>query len=90
MPHSRSANKRLRQNVKARSVNRWRRGRVKSTVKSFEDAVAAGDLSRAQETYRETTKILDQIAAKGTIHKNTAARRKSRLARQLNQLASKG
>jgi small subunit ribosomal protein S20 len=89
MPHSNSAKKRLRQNVKSRSVNRWRRSQVKSTVKSFEEAVAAGDLPRAKETFRETTKILDQVAGKGSLHRKTAARRKSRLARKLNELAAK-
>ncbi|MDX1564917.1 MAG: 30S ribosomal protein S20 [Phycisphaeraceae bacterium] len=90
MPHSRSAKKRLRQNVKARSLNRWRRGRIKESTKLFDQAIADADASRAEETYRQTSKILDQIAAKGTIHKNAAARYKSRMAKRLNQLSKKG
>ena len=57
---------------------------VKTETRKFLDALHQGDLQTAQETYVRVTKKIDQVAAKGTLHKNTAARRKSRLARRLN------
>ena len=86
MAHSLSAKKRVRQNAKHRARNRWRKSRIKDQVKDFLRAVHDGDKDRATEAYRQTTKTLDKIAATGTIHKNTAARRKSRLAKRLNRL----
>lgn len=88
MAHSASARKRIRQNVKARALNRRRKARIKDQVKDFLTTVAAGDAAKAQESFRATTKALDQIADTGTIHKKTAARRKSRLAKRLNALAA--
>lgn len=86
MASSLSAEKRNRQNVKLRARNRWRKRRVKDSVKSFTDAIQDGDVKKAEESYRDATKALDQVASKGTIHKNAAARSKSRLARRLNAL----
>ncbi len=89
MPHSLSAKKRLRQNVRHRARNRWRKRRIKHQVRAFDSALHDRDVSRARAAYTEVSKILDQVAAKGTIHKNTAARRKSRLAKRLKQLEAK-
>ena len=86
MAHSLSAKKRIRQNLKRRARNRWRKGRIKTSEKDFLEAVHDGDLSKAEETYRAITKTLDQVADKGTIHKNAAARKKSRLAKRLNAM----
>jgi len=88
MAHSASAKKRIRQNLKQRSLNRWRKGRIKVSVKQFDEAVAHGSKEAATEAYRVVTKALDQVASKGTIHQKTAARRKSRLARRLNQMTA--
>jgi len=82
--HSLSAKKRIRQNAQRRSRNRWRKEKVKEAVREFDEAVASGDKAKAAEQLKVVYKRLDQVAAKGTIHKNTAARRKSRLARKLN------
>jgi len=86
MAHSRSAKKRIRQNLKRRSINRWRKSRIKDEVKAFLDAVQAGDKAQAQQKYQAASKALDKVAATSTIHKNTAARRKSRLAKRLNAM----
>ena len=86
MAHSSSAQKRVRQNARNRARNRWRKRRVRGDVKDFLKAVHDGDADKATEAYRVVTKALDQVAAKGTLHKNTAARRKSRLARRLNEM----
>lgn len=85
MAHSLSAKKRMRQNVKRRGLNRWRKDQVKETVRQFEEAVDSGDKVKATEQLKAVYKQLDKVAAGKTIHKNTAARRKSRLARRLNK-----
>jgi len=85
--HSLSAKKRIRQNIKRRSRNRWRKQRIKEAVKAFEEAVVAGDAEAAAKQLQVCYKQLDQVAAKGTIHKNAAARRKARLARRLSAIA---
>ncbi len=87
MAHSLSAKKRIRQNVKRRARNRWRKQRVKDAVKAFDDAVREGDPTKAAERLKECYKQIDQVAAKGTVHKNTAARHKSRLAKRLESLS---
>mgnify|MGYP006302802693 FL=1 len=86
MAHSLSAKKHIRQNEKQRARNRWRKGRIKNDVKEFLSKVHDHDVSGAEEAYRKASKTLDKIAATGTIHKNAAARRKSRLARRLNEM----
>ena len=88
MAHSLSAKKRIRQNLKRRARNRWRKDQIKTSEKAFLDAVHDGDVSKAQETYRAITKTLDKVADSGTIHKNAAARKKSRLAKRLNAMQS--
>jgi small subunit ribosomal protein S20 len=86
MAHSLSAKKRIRQNLKRNSRNRWRKRQAKDAVKDFLEAVHDGDVAKAEETYRQATKTLDKVASTSTLHKNTAARRKSRLAKRLNAL----
>ncbi len=88
MAHSASAKKRIRQNVKSRARNRWRKGQVKDSVKEFLTAVHDGDLAKAEQIFSAATRTLDKVAAKGTIHRNTASRRKSRLAARLQKLRS--
>lgn len=87
MAHSLSAKKRIRQNVDRRARNRRRKGQVKLVTKEFELALEANDADRAAQQLRALYKKIDQVAAKGTIHKNAASRKKSRLARRLNKLA---
>lgn len=84
MAHSISAKKRIRQNAVARAKNQSRRSAVKTQVRKFEEALKAKDLSKAEEELRLATKKLDQTASTTTMHKKTAARRKSRLAKKLN------
>ena len=86
MAHSLSAKKRVRQDAKRRVINRSRKSKVKSLIKRFEAALAAGDAAAASERYRAVVKCLDQVSATSTMHKKTAARKKSRLARKLNAL----
>lgn len=91
MAHSLSAKKRVRQNIKRRARNRARKEVLKDQLKSFTAAVTGGDFAKAETELRFVAKRLDKVAAKGTIHKNTAARKRSRLAKRLNALKkSKG
>lgn len=86
MAHSASARKRIRQSEQANARNRWRKGKIKDSVKDFLSALQAGDKAKAADAYKATTRLLDQVAAKGTLHRNAAARRKSRLAARLNAM----
>ncbi len=88
MAHSLSAKKRIRQNAKRRGHNRWRKEQIKAAVKAFEESVKAGDSDKAAEQLKTCYKRLDQVAAKGTIHKNSAARKKARLAKSLAAMSA--
>lgn len=89
MAHSLSAKKRVRQNAKRKAINRARKSQVKTQIKRFQVALDAGDVEKATEQYKLVVKKLDKTAATSTMHKRTAARKKSRLARQLNSLKAK-
>lgn len=77
MAHSNSAKKRIRQNIKRRAINRWRMRAMRGAIKDFESAVSTG--TGATEAYRKAAAVIDRSAQKGVIHKNQAARRKSRM-----------
>ncbi len=85
MPTMKSAKKRLRQNIKHNLKNRSYRGALKTQLKKFLSVVKEGNTQAAQEELRLTVKKLDKGVSKGIIHKNTASRKKSRLAKKLNQ-----
>ncbi len=89
MAHSLQAKKRAKQNTKSRTINRARKSQVKTQIKHFEDALDKGNVETAAEQLRLVTKKLDITAAKSTMHKKTAARKKSRLAKRLNALKAK-
>jgi small subunit ribosomal protein S20 len=81
-----SSQKRQRQNVKCAARNKARKTTIKSKVRKVRDTIQARDAATAETMFRQAVKELDQNANRRTIHPNTAARRKSRLARQLNAL----
>ena len=85
MAHSLSAKKRIRQNAKHRSRNRWRKRQVKEAITAFDDAVRQGSPDQAQQQLRLCYKRLDKIASSGAVHKNAAARKKARLTKRLNK-----
>jgi len=88
--HSLSAKKRIRQNAKRRMRNRAGKSTVKTQIKKFlEITRQPSDAETLEKEYRNTQKELDQLAAKGIIHKNTIARKKARLARKLNDAKAK-
>lgn len=79
--------KRNRQNEKRRVHNRYYRGRARTYIKRARAAIDEGNLEAARERTVEAISALDKAATKGIIHENNAARRKSRLMRDLNALA---
>jgi len=87
--HSLSAKKRVRQNEKKRTINRTRKSQVKTKIKQFQETLSEGDAEAATEQLRLVTAKLDKTAATSTMHKKTAARKKSRLAKRLNNLKEK-
>jgi small subunit ribosomal protein S20 len=87
--HSLSAKKRVRQNAKRNEINRARKSQIKTQVKRFESAVSSSDATAAAEQFRLLAKKLDKVASTSTMHKKTAARKKSRLAKKLNALKAK-
>ena len=89
MAHSLSAKKRVRQNAKRRTINRARKSQVKGQIKQFEAALEEGNVETASAQLRLTAQRLDKVAATSTMHKRTAARKKSRLAKKLNALKAK-
>ncbi len=85
MPTNNSARKRVRQNAVARTANRGFKSALKTQIKKFVTAVEDKDISEAEKHYSLTTKKLDKLAARNIIHKKTASRKKSRLAKFLNK-----
>jgi len=81
-----SAKKRIRQNRKRMLRNRMRKNLYRAAIRRFEAAVAAGNAADAESLYRFASGRLDRAAQKGAIHRNAAARKKSRLARLLNNM----
>ena len=80
-----SAKKRMRQNLRRRARNRAVKSATRTQVRKFLAALAAGDLQAAQDQFRLAARALDKAAGHGVLHKNTAARQKSRLAAKLNR-----
>ena len=79
MANTAQARKRARQAVKQRAHNMSLRSKLRTAVKGVRKAVAAGDKVAAQAAFKESQSVIDSIADKKIIHKNTAARHKSRL-----------
>ncbi len=88
MPNIKSAKKRLEISKRRNLRNSAGKTVVKNTIKKFENAVASGNLEEAQAAYRQVVKVLDKAVSKGFLHKNTAARKKSRLSKSLKKIAS--
>jgi small subunit ribosomal protein S20 len=87
--HSLQAKKRARQNTQKKVINRARKSQVKTQIKHFEEILEKGDVAAASEQLRLVTKKLDKTASTSTMHKKTASRKKSRLAKKLNALKAK-
>ena len=88
MAHTISAKKRIRQNQTRRRRNIWRLRAMRVAIKTFHTAIAAGDAGAAKDAFQSASKIVDKTAQKGVIHRNQAARRKSRMNARLKALAT--
>ncbi|MCI8396757.1 MAG: 30S ribosomal protein S20 [Clostridia bacterium] len=84
MPNIKSAIKRTKIIEKKTMQNNMVKSAYKTAVKKFESAIAAGEVKEAETLFVEATKKIDQACTKGVIVKNTAARKKSSLAKKLN------
>jgi small subunit ribosomal protein S20 len=88
MPHHKSAEKRLRQTEKRTEVNRTRLSRVRTFVKKVETAIESGDKAAAQSALTVAQPELHRATSKGVMHRNTVARKLSRLSARINTLQS--
>jgi small subunit ribosomal protein S20 len=84
-----SALKRARQTEKRTAVNRANNSQLRTSLRTMREAIAKGDKTAAQKTYRETVSALDKAIQKGVLHKNTAARYKSRLNARVKAIGAK-
>jgi small subunit ribosomal protein S20 len=88
LPAKGSTAKRYRQSVKRRLSNRSIKSNVKTEIKKYLTAIEEKDAGSAENQFKTVSSLIDKAARKGVIHKNTAARKKSRLNKQLNDLKS--
>ncbi len=86
MPNIKSAKKRVLVTKTKTLQNKMFRTQLKTDMKKYQAAVAAGDTALAQETYKVAVKKIDQAAARGIIHKNAAAHKKSQFTKALNKM----
>ncbi len=87
MPNHKSAEKRVRQTAKRNEVNTRNRSKLRTQIKKLRAALASGDKNQSQELLNPTISLIDKSVNKGVIHRNTAARYKSRLTSHVNDLA---
>ena len=86
MPNIKSAKKRVLVTKTKTLQNKMFRTQLKTDIKKYQAAIEAGDTALAQETYKAAVKKVDQAAARGIIHKNAAARKKSQFTKALNKM----
>ena len=89
MANIKSAKKRVRQNERRTEINRARMSRVRTFVRKVEAAIASGDKTAAQAALKEAQPELMRGVTKGVVHRNTAARRLSRLNARIKALSAK-
>ncbi|MCS6804856.1 MAG: 30S ribosomal protein S20 [Acidobacteriota bacterium] len=88
MAHHKSAIKAIAQNEKRREINRRNLSRMRTAIKKLRAAIASGDANAAQRLLGETVSVIDKSIHKGVVHRNAAARYKSRLTMQVNKLVA--
>ena len=87
MANHKSAEKRVRQTAKRNAINRSSRGELRTKIKGLRGSIAQQDKTLSQESLGSTVSLIDKAVNKGLIHKNTAARYKSRLTKHVSNLA---
>jgi len=85
LPNIKSAAKRARQNITRENRNRRIKSMLKTSIRRFEESLQSGDVEEARVKMNTAVRQIDKAAAKGVVHKNNAARKKSRLNRMLNK-----
>ncbi len=86
MANIKSAKKRIKVIEKKTALNKIRKSQLKTALKRFDEAVEAGNVEEATERFRFAQKRIQQVAAKGTLHKNAASRKISKLATKLDSM----
>ena len=87
MPNIKSSKKDVISSKIAYEKNKANKSELKTNLKKYEAALAAGERAAAEVAYKDAVAIVDKAVAKGILHKNTAARKKSSMTLQLNKLA---
>lgn len=87
MPNIKSAKKRVLVNKTKAMENKAAKSALKTQIKKFDAVVAEGNRSEADSAYKAAVKAVDKAAARGLLHKNTAAHKKSSMTIKLNKLA---
>jgi small subunit ribosomal protein S20 len=85
MPNHKSAEKRMRQNEKRRLINRGNRGKLRTGIKKLRAALEGGDAGATKALLPQTVSLIDKAVQKGALHRNAAARFKSRLTLRANE-----
>ena len=85
MPNHKSAEKRMRQAEKRRVINRNNRGRLRTGVKALRAALEGGEAEQVKALLPKTISLIDKAVQKGALHRNAAARYKSRLTLRVNE-----
>jgi len=88
LANTKQAKKRIRQAEKSRRHNASMRSMLRTCIKKAYAAIAAGDKNAAETSFREATPTIDKMVSKGIIHKNKAARHKSRIAGHIKKLSA--
>lgn len=89
MPNTKSAQKAMRQSRRRNTINMRTKSKYKTAVKLTKQATVGGDATKAAENLKNAMSQLDKAVKKNVLHKNTASRRKSRLAKAINKLSAK-
>ena len=89
MPNHKSAEKRVRQTARRSNINRSNRARLRTSIKKLRGALAGGDAKEISSLLPATVSEIDKAVQKGVLHRNAAARYKSRLTTRVNQASAK-
>jgi small subunit ribosomal protein S20 len=87
MANHKSAEKRIRQNARRNEINRSNRSKLRTQIKKLRSAIAGSDKNVSTELLNPTVSVIDKAVNKGLIHRNTAARYKSRLTKHVAELS---
>jgi small subunit ribosomal protein S20 len=88
MPNHKSAEKRVRQTARKNEVNRNNRSRLRTTIKKLRSSLTGTDVEATQVLLPTTVSMIDKMVNKGIIHRNAAARHKSRLSKHVNEMTT--